>query len=254
LVRLFAQQVGEIGVKMKILVINASPRMESGNTQVILTPFIIGLKEAGASVDLVVLRKKNIKECTGCFSCYSKTPGRCVHDDEMPAIMEMIKAADMLVLATPIYIDGMTSLAKKFVDRMVTFLDPHFISENNRVCHPLRFSFPNKMFLISVCGYPGLHNFDPLVLHFERICKNFHSLFCGALLRPGIFSILLTKKYPEKIKNILGAIRSVARQLVTDGIVSPETLRAVALDICSSEELIQTANGFWDRELKKSER
>ena len=47
---------------MKILVINASPRMESGNTQVILTPFIVGLKEAGVSVDLILLAKKKIQE------------------------------------------------------------------------------------------------------------------------------------------------------------------------------------------------
>ncbi|MFH0959764.1 MAG: flavodoxin family protein [Pseudomonadota bacterium] len=238
---------------MKIVLINASPRMETGNTQIILTPFMLGAKEAGASVDLVVLARKNIKECIGCFSCYAKTPGRCVHDDAMPKIMDRIKAADMLVLATPVYIDGMTSLAKKFVDRMVTFLDPHFVTENGRIVHPLRYSFPKKMFIISVCGYPGLHNFDPMVLHFEKICKNFSSFFCGALLRPAIFSILLTKKYPERVRNVLDSVRSAGRELVTDGVVSPETLGEVAADICSEQELIHTANAYWDRELKTTE-
>ena len=238
---------------MKILVINASPRMETGNTQVILTPFMVGLKEAGASVDLIALAKKNIQECIGCFSCYAKTPGRCVHDDAMVKIVDRVQAADMLVLATPVYIDGMPSVAKKFIDRMVTFLDPHFISENNRVYHPLRFSFPAKMFLISVCGYPGLHNFDPLVLHFERICNNFHASFCGALLRPAIFSVLLTKKYPEKVRNVLDSVRSAGRQLATEDRVSRETLSSVASDICTSEELILTANAYWDRELKRME-
>jgi putative NADPH-quinone reductase len=171
----------------------------------------------------------------------------------MVQIIDRVKAADMLVLATPLYIDGMPSVAKKFIDRMVTFLDPHFIFENNRVCHPLRFSFPEKMFLISVCGYPGLHNFDPLVLHFERICNNFHASFCGALLRPAIFSVLLTKKYPEKVRNVLDSVRSAGRQLATEDRVSRETLSSVALDICPSEELIQTANAYWDRELKMME-
>jgi predicted thioesterase len=245
--------VDGIGAKMKILVINASPRMETGNTQVILTPFMVGLKEAGASVDLIVLAKKKIQECIGCFSCYAKTPGRCVHDDAMVKIIDRVKAVDMLVLSTPVYIDGMPSVAKKFIDRMVTFLDPHFISENNRVYHPLRFSFPAKMFLISICGYPGLHNFDPLVLHFERICNNFHASFCGALLRPAIFSVLLTKKYPEKVRNVLDSVRLAGRQLVTDHRVFPETLSSVAADICTPDELIQTANAYWDRELKMME-
>ena len=82
---------------MKILVVNASPRMESGNTQVILTPFLVGAKEGGASVEIAHLARKKINSCIGCFSCYAKTPGKCIHDDEMKLLSERVKAADMLV-------------------------------------------------------------------------------------------------------------------------------------------------------------
>jgi hypothetical protein len=41
--------------------------------------------------------------------------------------------------------------------------------------------------------------------------------------------------------------------LVTEDRVSRETLSSVASDICTSEELIQTANAYWDRELKMME-
>ncbi len=237
---------------MKILVVNASPRMESGNTQVILTPFLVGAKEGGASVEIAHLARKKINPCIGCFSCYAKTPGKCIHDDEMKLLSERVKAADMLVLATPVYIDGMPALAKIFIDRLVTFMDPHFVIEGERVSHPLRWKFPKKMFLLSVCGFPGLSNFDPLVLHFKRICENFHSEFSGALLRPAIFSVLLTKKYPDKVKAVLDAVRSVGFELLTNGIVSDKTSKDASRDICSSEELIRTANAYWDRELAQS--
>lgn len=234
---------------MKVLVLNVSPRMQSGNTQVILTPFLVGVKEAGATIDIAYLARKRIEPCVGCFSCYAKTPGKCIHDDDMVQLAERIKAADTLVFATPLYIDGMPGLAKKFIDRLVTFMDPHFEIEAGHVRHPLRWRFPEKMFLLAVCGYPGTRNFDPLVLHFERICQNFHSKFCGTLLRPAIFSVLLTRKYPDKIREVLDAVRSAGRQLVSQGKVDMETLAAISTDICSAEELVRTANSYWDREL-----
>jgi len=237
---------------MKAIVINAAPRMEAGNTQMILTPFLVGLRHEGAKIDVALLARKEINRCDGCFTCYAATPGECVHYDDMEALIERIRSADTMVLATPIYLDGMTSLAKIFVDRLVAFLDPHFIADETGVRHPLRWKFPEKFFLVSVCGYPGIHNFDPLVLHIKGIARNLHSEYCGALLRPSVFSLLLTKKYPEKIKNVMGAIRAAGAELAQNGRVSADTLDAVASDICSDQELMATANAYWDRELESS--
>ncbi len=237
---------------MKIIVINAAPRREAGNTQTILTPFLVGARAQGAKVDVAMLARKNIKRCIGCFTCYAKTPGVCIHADDMPALTERIRSADMMILATPVYLDGMTSWAKTLIDRMVVFLDPHFTQDEKGLVHPLRWKFPEKLFLVSVCGYPGLHNFEPLVLHMERLARNFHSEFSGALLRPAIFSLLLTRKYPERIRSVMDAVRKAGQEVVADGKVSPEALAQAAEDICSSEELMTTANAYWDRELADS--
>ncbi len=234
---------------MNVLVINGSPRVEAGNTQAILTPFLVGVRESGAKVEIINLARKKIKSCIGCFQCYAKSPGVCIHDDDMPAIQDRLSSSDILVLATPLYIDGMTGLCKVFVDRLVTFLDPHFLVEGSRVYHPLRRKFPGRMFLVSVCGYPGLHNFDPLVEHFKRVCLNMGSDYCGALLRPAAFSLLLGKKYPELLKNVLDAARAIGRSLIETGSVDQDMAKLVAQDICSTDELVRMANAFWDREL-----
>jgi putative NADPH-quinone reductase len=238
---------------MRILVINAAPRMEAGNTQMILTPFLVGCRGEGAEVDIALLGRKNINPCIGCFNCYAETPGTCIHEDDLVALTKRIRRADMLMLATPIYLDGMTSLAKIFIDRLVTFLDPHFVQDGDRVLHPLRWKFPEKLFLLSVCGYPGLHNFDPLLLHMERLALNLHTEFCGSLLRPAIFSLLLGRKYPERVKHVMDAVRAGGEELVRTGSVSPATLQAVAADVCTTEELIETANAYWDREFGGSD-
>lgn len=236
---------------MKIVVINAAPRMEAGNTQAVLTPFLVGARQEGAEVNVVLSARKTIKRCLGCFTCYAKTPGMCVHQDDMPELVERLRTADMMVLATPVYLDGMTSFAKTFIDRLVVFLDPHFTTDDRGLVHPLRWKFPGKLFLVSVCGYPGLHNFDPLVLHMQRIARNFHSQFCGALLRPAVFSVLLTKKYPDRVRDLMDALRTAGEELVRAGEVSETTLKAVARDICTPEELMSIANAYWDRELER---
>ena len=236
---------------MKIIVIHAAPRMETGNTQVILNPFLVGLRQEGARVDIAFLGKKDIKRCIGCFTCYAATPGKCVHDDDMPSLQERVRDADAMVLATPVYLDGMTSLAKTFLDRMVVFLDPHFTTDDVGVIHPLRWKFPKSIFLVSVCGYPGLHNFDPLLMHVRNVARNFHSEFAGALLRPAIFSILLAKKYPERVNRVIDAVRESGVQLAKSGTVSEQTLRIAAEDICPPEELVTMANAYWDRELNR---
>jgi hypothetical protein len=226
--------------------------MEAGNTQMMLTPFLVGCRSKGAQVDIALLGRKNINTCLGCFNCYAETPGTCMHYDDMPALIERIRLADMMMLATPVYLDGMTGLAKTFIDRLVTFLDPHFIVEDQAVIHPLRWKFPPKLFLVSVCGYPGLHNFDPLLLHMQRLARNLHTDFCGALLRPAVFSVLLGRKYPDRVKAVMDAVRGAGEQLVEFGKVSGSTLAAVAADICTTEELIASANAYWDRELEGS--
>jgi len=235
---------------MRIIAINAAPRMGAGNTQAVLTPFLVGCRNKGAEVDIAVLGKKKINICVGCFNCYAESPGICTQSDDMEPLIERIRLADMMVLATPVYLDGMTGLAKTFIDRLVTFLDPHFMMDGQTVIHPLRWKFPEKLFLVSVCGYPGLSNFEPLVLHMERLARNLHTNFCGALLRPAAFSLLLRKKYPESVKEVVDAIRTAGEEVVQFGKVSESTLKAVAADICSTEELVAITNAYWDRELE----
>jgi len=236
---------------MKVMVINAAPRKEAGNTQMILNPFLVGLRGKETQVDEVLLGNKKIERCKGCFTCYARTPGTCVHSDDLPALVERIRDTDMLVLATPVYIDGMTGLAKSFIDRLVVFLDPHFEEYDGGLRHPLRWKFPEKLFLISVCGYPGLSNFDPLLIHVQRMARNFHTEFVGAILRPAVFSLLMARKYPERVRAVMDAVRKAGEELARNGKVSDQTLEAAAEGICATEELMATANAYWDRELDR---
>jgi hypothetical protein len=62
---------------MKAHVINASPNMDKGNTAAILGPFIDGMREAGAEIELFYSKKLRIQPCQGEMNCMLKTPGVC---------------------------------------------------------------------------------------------------------------------------------------------------------------------------------
>ena len=69
---------------MKVLALNSSPRGGGqSKTEIMLKSLVQGMVEAGAEVEIVDLRKKKVKNCAGCFSCWTKTPGTCIHNDDM---------------------------------------------------------------------------------------------------------------------------------------------------------------------------
>ena len=55
---------------MNVLAINSSPRSDAESyTALMLKSLVEGMREEGAAVEVVALREKKIKYCTGCFSC-----------------------------------------------------------------------------------------------------------------------------------------------------------------------------------------
>ena len=99
-----------------ILVISSSPR-KNGNSDILCDEFIRGAKEAGHDAEKIRLSEKNINYCTGCCSCIGGK-GSCVQRDDMAEIHKMILAADVLVLASPVYFRSFNGQMKTFIDRV----------------------------------------------------------------------------------------------------------------------------------------
>jgi len=90
---------------MKVLALNSSPRTgRDSKTELMLNALVEGMREAGAEVEVVNLREKTIKNCIGCFTCWTKTPGICVHKDDMTKeLFTKWLESDLAVYATPLY-------------------------------------------------------------------------------------------------------------------------------------------------------
>ena len=237
---------------MKVIAINSSPSMEKGNTAVILGPFLEGMKEAGAEVEVFYTKKLDINPCQGEFNCWLKTPGECFQKDDMQWLRPKMEAADVMVLATPLYVDGMTGPMKNLIDRIIPGAQPFFEMRDGHIRHPGRGekrSTKGKMVLVSNCGFWELDNFDALVVHVEAICKNANMDFAGALLRPQGPAMKPMLEVGGLVEDVIEAAREAGRQLAREGRISPETLATVRRDLMPREEYFEAANRSFQQAL-----
>ena len=99
----------------KILILSASPR-KGGNSDLLCDQFLLGAQEAGNQAEKILLRDKKINYCNGCGTC-QENKGTCVWKDDMAEILDKMIAADVIVMATPVYFYAMNAQMKTLIDR-----------------------------------------------------------------------------------------------------------------------------------------
>ncbi len=103
---------------MKILGVSGSPR--KGNTEWMLSKLLEIAAQSGAEVELLLLRKMDVRMCRGCLTCEEggqERKGICKIKDDMMEVYPKLLAADAIVLATPGYFEMLSGLLKNFLDR-----------------------------------------------------------------------------------------------------------------------------------------
>ncbi len=98
----------------KILIVQGGGRSK-GNTAQLADAFRKGAEDAGHSVETVSLLKKEVKGCIGCNACRYGKP--CIQKDSFNEMVPMIKEADLLVFASPLYFWTISSRIKAFLER-----------------------------------------------------------------------------------------------------------------------------------------
>ena len=230
---------------MRILAFNSSPRdNQTSKTELVLQNFLAGARRAGAETETLYLRDYKIKHCLGCFSCWAKTPGRCVQKDDMAEeLFDRYIAADLAVLATPLYHYNMNARMKMFIERTLPMVVPGGSPDQGGVSY--RFERVPKVAVISVCANPALDTFRCLSLNMQMIL--------GGLLVAEIYrhtsEAMMAPPLAAKVQEVLAAVSRAGEELVREGKVSPETLAAATQDLAPRELIIQMVNEHWKREL-----
>lgn len=100
---------------MKRIIVILGGGRSNGNTVQLAEAFMKGATEAGHQAELVSLNKLNVNGCTGCNACRYVKP--CVQKDDFNSLVPKIKAADLIVFASPLYFWTISSKIKAFIER-----------------------------------------------------------------------------------------------------------------------------------------
>lgn len=215
---------------MKVLALNSSPRGDGeSKTELMLNSLVDGMREAGAEVEVVDLRNKTVKNCAGCFSCWTKQPGICIHKDDMTReLFPKWLASDLVVYATPLYHFHVNAEMKTFIERTLPGLEPFFLRQDDRTFHPIRTKSP-KVVVLSVAGFPEESVFDQLTSWVNFIFGKNHAdenELVAEIYRP-MCEALTQPYFTEKAADVLGATQQAGREIATSMNVSAETMARV---------------------------
>lgn len=159
----------------RALVLMGSPR-KHGNTAALLDPFCQELEAGGTAVETVWLYDQRIEPCIACRCCQRDwTKFGCSRQDDVQAIFDRVLAADILVLATPIYTWYCTAPMKALLDRLVYGMNKYYGAKRGPALWEGK-----GMALLMTCGYRPENGCDLFEAGMQRYCRHSRMRYLGS--------------------------------------------------------------------------
>ncbi len=235
---------------MKITAIDGSPNGERGNTALLLERFVAGAMEAGAEVERVAAYKMHVEPCCGRMVCWYRTPGVCIHHDDMTDLIDRMAAADVWVLATPVHLGGMSEGMVRLMERTVMLLSPMFEVKDGRTAHVGSPGTKDKLVvLISTSGFYEESAFTSLLAQVEDMSRSHHRRLVGALLRPHGLALRFMQSNGLDVGEVLDAAGRAGAELVREGSIGEATLKAVRQPLLERDDFVRMMNSAFERRM-----
>ena len=104
---------------MNVIILNGSPR-RGANTETMANAFAEEARACGHEAEVLDVGRMDIHGCLGCRYCFAHE-GACVQKDDMAAVLDKLRQADVVVFASPIYWFDVTAQEKAAIDRLYAF-------------------------------------------------------------------------------------------------------------------------------------
>ncbi len=225
---------------MKILVLNGSPKARS-DTFRMTEAFLKGLNPNGEhEVNIIRVREKQIAPCRGCFGCWQRTDGHCVIEDDQNGILDLYRAADVIIWSFPLYCYGMPSPLKAVLDRTIPLVRMKMVRQpDGTVRHvPLADLSLIRTLVICGCGFPHWEgNFDGLK-QMCRVCFGDPDMVC--VPETPLMNIPEAAAVAEPL---LKRFEEAGEEFAARRTLSPETVAALETPMIPAEEYIRNVNG-----------
>lgn len=208
---------------MFVLGLQGSPRIK-GNTGILLSTFLGEAEALGACAHRLDVARMNISPCQECGTCEKE--GYCPIDDDMQEIYHLLRLADIIVMATPIFFYGPTAQLKALIDRSQ-------VMWARRCVHKL--VDPGRKwrhgFLLSLGATKGKNLFDGLSLTAKYFLDAVGASFDGSLTYRRIEAPGEIARHPTALADA----KDKAGRLVTPLLSRKKILFACTENACRSQ-------------------
>ncbi len=162
----------------KIVILNGSPRL-NGNTKGLIEAFAKGAESKGHEVKCFDLQTMNIHGCLGCFGGGKDKNSPCVQKDDMLKIYPEYAAADIVVLASPMYYWSFSGQLKCAFDRLFAVAE----------CNP-NYENPKKdCILLMASEGDSKVNAEPVVHYYQSLLEQLEWRDLGQIFAGGVMKV-----------------------------------------------------------------
>jgi hypothetical protein len=123
---------------MKIALLDAGDARPGGRYDAYMSALVGRLEGSGHAVEHLRLADLKLHPCTGCWSCWVKTPGRCAQRDDSGLVLRTYLAADLVVFATPLSLGFVSGLMKVAIDKLIPLFCPQIEVYRGECVHTRR--------------------------------------------------------------------------------------------------------------------
>lgn len=213
--------------------IQGSP-LKNGSTAYLLKRCMDELKAQGARIEFIDVPRKDIKPCRGCGFCEKK--GFCViNDDDMSKeTYGLLREAEIVVAASPVFFYSVTAQAKALIDRTQTLWSRKY---RFKLSDPLKKT--RKGCFLSMGGSSGRQLFDGVDLVARYFFDAIDASFAGSLTYRDI-------ETPADMRNVPGLSEDI-KQLVTGNLIPAENRKKVLFACRENTCRSQMAGAFAQR-------
>ena len=208
---------------MLVLGFQGSPRT-GGNTDILLSTFLEEAQNLGADTIKIEPAKMNISPCVECRTCEKK--GYCKIDDDMQEIYHLLRKADIIILASPIFFYGVSAFMKGVIDRSQALWAKRYVYKIDDPKSQIR-----KGFLISVGATRGKNLFEGVGNTAKYFFDAVGASFEGSLTYREVEKAGEIKEHPTALSDV----REKAREIIVPLLQRKKVLYICTENACRSQ-------------------
>jgi multimeric flavodoxin WrbA len=160
---------------MKITILDGNMNQAKSDYSIFIDDLVLQLKKHH-SVDYYPIDKMELQYCSGCWSCWWKTPGECSQKDGAEQIFRSYINSDFIIFTSPLIAGFTSSALKKIVDRLIVLLHPYIQMKMGESHHNKRYDrYPEFGLILQKEEYTDEEDIKITNDIYDRLALNFHT-------------------------------------------------------------------------------